>query len=596
MRWSKVKQLIEDRFAEPVKGRVSLFSTRYHGAHDSEGRASIRIDGKEVLNMSCYIVQRERSYKQQVDPTQPGVAFRDLDVTSENIFAGESLRQLAAYLDLSVVEILSSENPIIRALGMLDARVGKRKLLQIDVSQETELVRRLWQLRCESEELTVQQPPGATAPAVTSKIATDYWSQQYKGTLCNVDNSELILAASKRTRDVHTLLNHLRENTIKEQDLATSASRMIFAGFQQTDEPALFCQAVEHLLSCTKLLDDADYIKGVMAVICDQRSWRKPIAAWSPGTHNVRKQFASLVRHLFAQYDVPLFMDAAWLTNNPLHQNWYKHLGAGKNIRTAESMPVALTKRMAHCFLTAPDTCSIEAAIRWGQIIALGGDKRLTDAILDTRLATTFTDDPFWQSVLQFLIRNPMLDPAWINPIVDYIWNQKFEDRIEFTEAGVAEPVGPAQPNFSMHGRTVNSMIKQVEAWHGQLGRTRGTEQLQWKKSQINDFRFIEGTKESKNMKIWRIYELLSGALLNEEGRQLSHCVGSYAKSCVNRSSSIWTMDVQTKDSTEKRLTIEMRLSDLCIRQARGFRNRLPDHKETEIIQRWASQEGIGWR
>lgn len=587
MRWSKIKELIEDRFAESVKGRVSLFTTRYRGAHDLEGRAAIRIDGKEVLNMSCYILDRESHYKTAISARQPEAAHSDAKVTDENLFRGESLLQMAGYLDLSVTEILNSGNPIVRALGMLDARVGKRKLRQIEISKETELVRRLWQFRCEAEGLSVQPP------SVTSKITTDYWSREHKRILSKDKRSEAALRTSKRTRDIHTLLDLLLQNTLTQQDMTTTTSQLIFAGFKEVDDPVLFCQAVEHLLACTKLLHGPTYVKGVVAAICDYSNWREPILAWKPRSHNPGKQFASLLRHLFTQYDVPLFMDKAWLTNNQIHQNWYKHLGAGNNIRTADGLPIKLTKKMAHNFLLAPETYPIEAALRRAQIMALGGDQRLSDAILDTRLITNFENDQFWLSVLQFFIRNPMLDPLWINPIVDYIWNQKFEDRLEFTEAGVAENIGPAQPNFSMHARTVNSLIKQVEAWHGQLGRTKSKQQ--WSKSRIKDFQFIEGQKESKNMKVWRIYELLSSAHLTAEGRQLRHCVASYVHSCVSGSSSIWTMEVQTEEGTSKLLTIEVRLGDLNIRQIRGFKNRFPNQKEREIIQRWASQESLTW-
>jgi len=45
MRWSKLKQQLESRFAPSVRGRVELFQTRYRHAHDSLGEAWLTLDG-----------------------------------------------------------------------------------------------------------------------------------------------------------------------------------------------------------------------------------------------------------------------------------------------------------------------------------------------------------------------------------------------------------------------------------------------------------------------------------------------------------------------------------------------------------------------
>ena len=52
MRWSKVKKLVEDGFAESVKGRVQIYSTHYQC---SCGRGWITIDGKELVDLSTML-------------------------------------------------------------------------------------------------------------------------------------------------------------------------------------------------------------------------------------------------------------------------------------------------------------------------------------------------------------------------------------------------------------------------------------------------------------------------------------------------------------------------------------------------------------
>ena len=322
-------------------------------------------------------------------------------------------------------------------------------------------------------------------------------------------------------------------------------------------------------------------------------NWIKPLEEWKPLSHNRKKQFASLARHLWAQYDIPLFMDKAWLEGNADQQQWYKDIGTGKNIRNSGNLLVPLTKKMAHCFLSAPEEYSIESALRWGQIHALGGDRRLADAILTTRLVEDFRDNDFWLSVIRFFVKNPMLDTVHISPIVDYIWNQKYEDRIIFVDRGVAEEAAPEQPNFSMRGRTVNSLLRAVEAWHSQLGKESKGGNLQWSKSGVSEFRFVEGNKKSKNMKIWRIKELLSSKELVAEGRQMRHCVATYASSCHREKCSIWTLDLETEEGKEKLLTVEVNNTTKEIRQIRGKRNRYATDYEKAIIKRWASREEL---
>ena len=110
-----------------------------------------------------------------------------------------------------------------------------------------------------------------------------------------------------------------------------------------------------------------NFIDGLAALARHSEDWVRPVAEWVPPSHNPRKQFHHLACHLLARYDVPTFMDAAFFTSQMpeagLHQAWFKYIGSGKNIRTAD-LPVALNKKSAHCFLAAPADLSIAHALR----------------------------------------------------------------------------------------------------------------------------------------------------------------------------------------------------------------------------------------
>ena len=69
------------------------------------------------------------------------------------------LHELEAYLSLPVDVALASESPLLRALAVLDARVGKRRLRALAATpDEHPLVAALLHLRCDAEGVRVGPP------------------------------------------------------------------------------------------------------------------------------------------------------------------------------------------------------------------------------------------------------------------------------------------------------------------------------------------------------------------------------------------------------------------------------------------------------
>lgn len=337
------------------------------------------------------------------------------------------------------------------------------------------------------------------------------------------------------------------------------------------------------------------FVDGLLALARHSRSWIRPVADWKPQTHNTRRQFASLARHLIAEWPVPAFMDSVWFLGNGRgavqQQEWFLHIGGGQNIRTAD-LPLPYTKRMAHHFMQAPADVTVEAALRWGQIRGLGGSERLARAVIGTWLGTSFGHDDFWVTVLQFFIVNPMLDLTHIGPIIDYIEQQRFVSQDVFVAPGVVERRGPPQPNFTIKGRTPASLLRQVEAWHRTLAKTEQPK-AEWPRSGIDAFEFVEGAERGGKLKIWTLTELLSTKALVAEGRKMKHCVATYAHSCASGACSVWTLEVETFEGRAKILTVEVQNAARLICQARGKCNMLPGEKHRGILRRWAEQAGL---
>jgi len=169
MIWSKTKKALEALLADSVKGHVHFYVTRY-GPGDSHtmNRGWITWDGKEVASFSNIVhwqaVMAVADALRVTHQDQPGNRFRDYTAAAETTVA-ESQAILSRdnfddaidrYLTLSIDEALNDADPIIRAIAMLDRRLGKRRLKEIVVDDQTHfLVKQLYTRRCEAESLPV---------------------------------------------------------------------------------------------------------------------------------------------------------------------------------------------------------------------------------------------------------------------------------------------------------------------------------------------------------------------------------------------------------------------------------------------------------
>jgi hypothetical protein len=335
---------------------------------------------------------------------------------------------------------------------------------------------------------------------------------------------------------------------------------------------------------------------GLLALALHQADWLRPVEAWLPPGPGGWPLFTSLAQHLLARYPVPAFMTSVWFDLPPgevLPQHrWYKHLGLGKNIRTA-GLPLRLTKAMAHRFIQAPHHYIAIAALRWAQVRGLGGGEALARAVVGTRLGKTLGNEDFWEGALRFFVNHPSLDPAQVGPVVDFLQHQRFERTEGVTPDGVFGKLPPPRPDYTMKGRTIASILRQVEEWHKQLGRDGGQPSLYWRHSPFKDFRLVEGSEALGNVRAWTINELLTSRALFVEGRAMRHCVATYAERCARRQTSIWSVQEENQRGRHRVLTVEVDLPKRTICQARGKCNRLPQVAEREVMERWAAQEGL---
>ena len=363
--------------------------------------------------------------------------------------------------------------------------------------------------------------------------------------------------------------------------------------------------------------DGNTWLDGLAALARRHEHWLQSPDGWRPAGHGPRRHFASLARHLLAHYEVPAPFDTVFFLDDPdeaaRQQSWFEHVGAGGNLRTAPGLPVALTKRMAHEVLRAPERYHLVEALRYGQIVGQEGGRDLVETVLATRLGESFAHEEFWSTFVHWLTRHPMLDPEWVGPIADYVQEQKYERQEIALPGGGTVWQDPPQPNFSMKSRSVDKLLRQVEEWHARLARDQRVPTDQWSRCDIGELSVAEPDRESGKTLTWSVRELTSTDELVAEGKAMHHCVRSYADNCRRGRKAVFSLQIADEEGNHERLmTIAVNPSGRRVTEARGRFNALPGgrivHKSKKslddryrrylrrsrsVLRQWEEQEGV---
>ena len=333
------------------------------------------------------------------------------------------------------------------------------------------------------------------------------------------------------------------------------------------------------------------YMKGLIKVFERKGQWIRPYSDWKPKSHNKRKQFSHLLRHLFGKYEIPAFMDNVWFRSDPgsyRYRDWYVNLIRGDSLIKQKSR-LRVTKKIAHYFGTAPPDYSVEEALWWGITLSLGGNERVATEFNAANPSKIYENQEFWKGFIKYIIENPMIDRSQIGPIIDYINFQKFDGH-EIYENGVIIMNDPPQPNFSLKNRNPNTLLRLVRNWHRTTSKIKLDEFIGFKISAIKPYSPLK----SKDTKIsYSIRQITNNFDLYREGEILKHCVGSYVSSCRQNRCTIWSLTQHDAEKDKKLITIEVN-SENEIVEARGKCNRYPEKGEFAIISRWAALEGLG--
>lgn len=327
---------------------------------------------------------------------------------------------------------------------------------------------------------------------------------------------------------------------------------------------------------------DEKFVSGLENLSRYHGDWVNPLEDWKVRRGGPGGIIGNLARHLIVKYHVPKFL--YWHLDNELFFRWFYELANGTSVRKLYKFPIELTKKQANLFLQAPEEYSPNWAIRYAQIIDLGGDTHMCTALAGTRASEDWANNEFWMSVIRFFVKNPMLDTAQYGPIIDYLTAMKF---------GI-NGFPAEQPGLSMHRREAGALMMQVEGWHRRLGGNlnvpKGTPPQWPHHEKIEDFVYVSKRRVNPNCveeTYWTINQICTARELRDEGTTLSHCVWTYIVSCARGDCSIWSLKKEGKSL----ITVEVR--GTSVRQIRGKHNRHATDEEYSVIAKWETKNNL---
>ncbi len=330
--------------------------------------------------------------------------------------------------------------------------------------------------------------------------------------------------------------------------------------------------------------------------IRDGKLWRPKLK-----TRDRARLRLAAARHLFALYPVPAALEAIWLDSSGLDVNeiklrkvWYIAAAGGNSLYKAGANEW-LSRKEVHCFLNVSGAFGFEEAFWFAIVRSYTGDSGLAARLARTKIARTPRSDlAFWREVARFFCEHPASKEE-IDDLCDFLGARHRRDRA-----------------YSLKGRTLASLRRQMEDWHRDLAAIERIEAMRrraaarrgpaagaqtqdraWDGSRLEDWEWEPPAKEAKvRGERFFVRQLKTAEDLVAESRVMHHCVSMYAAKCIAGNASIWVLRRKALGKAERLLTIELDPQHRAV-QVRGFGNRLATLEEQKILSRWAKAKGV---
>lgn len=324
--------------------------------------------------------------------------------------------------------------------------------------------------------------------------------------------------------------------------------------------------------------------------------------SWHPQmkTRDGARLRLAAARHLFARYPVAAHLERIWLDTEGLADGeirlrkcWYVVVARGGSLHKVATGRW-LSRKETHWFLNPAGDLGFGEALWVAVARSYTDDIGLALRIGRSKIAHMHRDQiDFWREAVRFFCANPA-------PL------EEIDDLCDYLEVAHRRDAG-----FSLKGRTLASLRRQMEEWHRDIAAIERIEAMRrravrrngmrldppvggaWPGSPLPDWDWQPSAKEAAcRGERFVVRQLRTAEDLVAESRAMRHCVSSYANKCIAGNASIWALRRTALGKVERMLTIELDSAHRAV-QVRGVANRLALPEERKILERWAKAKGV---
>ncbi len=170
--WSKIRFKLEKEYLAPsLRGRIQYYAVSYSKSPDHNGRAAVRLDGREILASGYWdaypaFFEAFRENTKGYDPLdnekyREACRKSNLSAIEKGAFDENDLyRAFNEFDNQSIEKSLESENALVRMFAIFDRRIGKRRLAKLAerIGNEPAWLVRLYRIRLEVEGVALKMP------------------------------------------------------------------------------------------------------------------------------------------------------------------------------------------------------------------------------------------------------------------------------------------------------------------------------------------------------------------------------------------------------------------------------------------------------
>ncbi len=300
---------------------------------------------------------------------------------------------------------------------------------------------------------------------------------------------------------------------------------------------------------------------------------------YKPRSCNYDRQVREFIKFTLCRYVVPRFMFQTWFWNDhpdeeKRHRQWFVCMAQGGSLYKKHAKGMLSKAETADFVRDSDNRLSIEQNIWRAKLKGMGATQEYAKLIVTSRFSNVAHHDEFWNSVARFFVAHNV-PRSEMNELIDFLRNIHLDDE-----------------NFSLKGRTLQSVTKLSNEWHEEQIRKQSKYGKSWEGMGIEPWTYsTKFTPPGDNKRMSRLYtieEITNSKSLFAEGRNMGHCVGSYVRDCENSTSSIFKMEsVDEFQGFKKHLTIQVRRTSRSVAQARGKHNERPTKAQQNVLGAW---------